>query len=278
MQKYEAIKQPKLAASIFMDGVNKRVRVDDIRGNLSSLLTRLKNEVESAQCEKLIIKAREYQFKTLLELGFVHEGVVNRYFNGDSVHFMSKFIKDERRTSKYWSEEDDILAAVQELRKHPHKKDIEQSILLAETSDAEKLAHLYKEVFQLYPVPLHDPRYIREAMNKGTIFVCIKENGQVISAASAEIDFQYKNAEITDCATLPQYRKGGFMKNLISKLEDELLSQGIFCSYTIARALSYGMNAVFHQLGYQYRGRLANNCYIYDKLEDMNIWEKDLGQ
>ncbi len=37
------------------------------------------------------------------------------------------------------------------------------------------------------------------------------------------------------------------------------------------------MNAAFHQLGYTYTGRLANNCYIFDKLEDMNIWVKDLS-
>ena len=37
------------------------------------------------------------------------------------------------------------------------------------------------------------------------------------------------------------------------------------------------MNLAFHQLGYTYTGRLANNCYIFDKLEDMNIWVKDLS-
>ncbi|MGR3764722.1 putative beta-lysine N-acetyltransferase [Rossellomorea sp. NS-SX7] len=278
MQKYETIKQSTFSASVYRDGVNKRIRVDDVRGNLPSLLTHLETESGFDQCEKLIIKAREYQFKILLEMGYVHEGEVTHYFNGDTAHFMSKFMKDERRASSYWCDEDAILSSVQKLRRQPHEKIAEQSIQLAEAGHAEELAHLYQKVFQLYPVPLHDPEYIRDAMNKGTIFVCIREDDQVISAASAEVDSQYKNAEITDCATLPHYRKGGFMKNLIAKLEDELRSREIYCAYTIARALSYGMNAAFHQLGYRYRGRLANNCYIYDKMEDMNIWEKDLWQ
>ena len=66
------------------------------------------------------------------------------------------------------------------------------------------------------------------------------------------------------------------MKSLLIKLEEELQERSIFCSYTIARSL-FGMNAAFHQLGYTYTGRLANNCYIFDKLEDMNIWVKDLS-
>ena len=45
------------------------------------------------------------------------------------------------------------------------------------------------------------------------------------------------NAELTNCATLPEYRKHGFMKSLLIKLEEELQEKSIFCSYTIARSL-----------------------------------------
>jgi beta-lysine N6-acetyltransferase len=278
MQKYEKIEQSKLSAALYLDEMNKRIRVDRVRGDLSSLLTYVENKAASFPCEKIIIKAKEHQFSTLLEKGFVHEGIIHHYFNGDRAHFLSRFLNKERRSSDYWSEEDAILSSVQNLGVRPIVKNDDHSILLAGCGEAAELASLYKEVFQVYPVPLQDPDYIKDVMEKGTIFVCICENNQIISAASAEIDETHHNAEVTDCATLPQYRKGGFMKSLITKLEEELLSRGIFCVYTIARSLSFGMNAAFHQLGYQYGGRLANNCYIYDKLEDMNIWEKDLGR
>jgi beta-lysine N6-acetyltransferase len=278
MQKYELIKQTKFSAAVYRDGVNKRIRVDDLQGNLHFFLTHLNNDSQIDNYEKLIIKARESQFMTLIERGFVHEGVINHYFNGDRAHFMSRFMNGERRTNSYWSQEDDLLSTIQKLVVYPSCMDSDTSILVAGTGHAEELASLYKEVFKLYPVPLHDPQYIKDAIKNGTIFVCIRQNEQIISAASAEINFQYKNAELTDCATLPLYRKGGFMKNLIARLEEELLYRDIYCAYTIARALSFGMNAVFHQLGYEYRGRLANNCYIFDKIEDMNLWEKDLGQ
>jgi hypothetical protein len=67
------------------------------------------------------------------------------------------------------------------------------------------------------------------------------------------------------------------MKIILRELEGELKRQGIFCAYSIARSLSFGMNAVLFQLGYKYRGRLMNNCYIYDKLENMNMWVKHLA-
>ena len=100
----------------------------------------------------------------------------------------------------------------------------------------------------------------------------------IVSAASAEVNSQYHNAELTDCATLTNHRKFGLMKNLLERLEAELKQNGIFCAYSIARAQSFGMNAVLHQLGYAYRGRLMNNCYIFDKLENMNMWVKDLSK
>jgi beta-lysine N6-acetyltransferase len=115
-------------------------------------------------------------------------------------------------------------------------------------------------------------------MENGTIFLFVEKEKEIISAASAEINAEQVNAELTDCATLPSYRGGGLMKQLLSGLEEELAKQQIFCVYTIARSLSFGMNAAFKQLGYHYGGRLVNNCYIYDKMEDMNIWWKDLSE
>jgi beta-lysine N6-acetyltransferase len=114
-------------------------------------------------------------------------------------------------------------------------------------------------------------------MEEGTVFYVIETNDKIVSAASADINNKLVNAELTDCATLPEYRKHGFMKVLLMRLEQELIERGIYCSFSIARSLSYGMNACFHQLGYQYTGRMLNNCYIYDKLEDMNVWVKDLS-
>ncbi len=275
MQTYEYIKKPKIEAAIYKDGYNRRLRVDEFRGNPVLLWEYVKKEAQSNLYEKVIVKARRDQSLFFFEKGFILEGGVNAYFNGDKAFFMSKFLTDERRNSSYWRDEDAILQSVQELGRHESGGLIPISV--ATQDHAGQLADLYQEVFKLYPVPLHNPDYVRESMKSGTIFVYIEEEGRIISAASADVSSTCKNAELTDCATRSSYRKGGYMKHLIRKLEWELLNRDIFCAYTIARALSFGMNAVFHQLGYRYGGRLANNCIIFDKMEDMNIWEKDLS-
>ena len=141
--------------------------------------------------------------------------------------------------------------------------------------DAEGLAHLYKQVFKVYPVPVSEPDYIKKSMGDGAIYMAAFKEGTIAGAVSAEVEPVYGNAEMTDCATLPDYRQYGLMQKLISALEDILRGRQIFCLYTIARARSYGMSAVFHKLGYAYRGRLANNCIISEGLEDMNVWVKD---
>lgn len=178
--------------------------------------------------------------------------------------------------SPYWLKEDEIVASIQE---KPLKKDQgtwqdEYVMRKADTQDIHKLAKLYDTVFETYPTPMNEPDYIQKVMEEGTVFYAVEHDGHIVSAASAEINAPYGHAELTDCATLPSYRKLGFMHHLILALEKELQSMHIYVFYSLARALSYGMNQVFYQLGYTYTGRFQNNCYIFDKIEDMNLWVK----
>ena len=189
-----------------------------------------------------------------------------------------KYNNDERRNSIQWAEEDTILSGVK--AKEVTEKIVPKEFLLrkATEADAEELATVFGKVFEVYPTPLNEASYVLQTMKEDdTIYYVYEFEGKIISTASAEMNIKEGNAELTNCATLPEYRKHGFMKSLLIKLEEELQEKSIFCSYTIARSLSFGMNAAFHQLGYTYTGRLANNCYIFDKLEDMNIWVKDLS-
>jgi putative beta-lysine N-acetyltransferase len=124
---------------------------------------------------------------------------------------------------------------------------------------------------------MNNADYVKKMINDGTIFYVVECDKQLVSAASADANQTFHHAELTDCATLPEHRKYGLMKKLLIHLENDLRINGIYCAFSIARSLSFGMNAAFYQLGYQYTGRLTNNCYIFDKLEDMNVWVKDLS-
>ena len=71
-------------------------------------------------------------------------------------------------------------------------------------------------------------------MAEGTIYYVFFYQGKIVSAASAEVNTFYKNAELTDCATLKEHRKYGLMKIILQELERELTEQGIYCAYSIA--------------------------------------------
>jgi len=263
-----------------LDFYNKRLRVDDYSGsNLGGMLERIGRIAEEHDFTKIFVKTRASDWPTLLSLGYMLEGVYKGYFRGEDAFCMALYRDLERRTSDYWIEEDGILTQVLRLPEKPETPAVPDGCVLrkATSNDADRLAALYAGIFRTYPTPMHDPAYIADAMEEGTVFYLLEEQGRLISAASAEINEEYRNAELTDCATLPEHRGGGLMRLLIHALEDELVSQGIDCAYSLSRALSFGMNAVFHQMGYTYGGRLTKNCDIYDKFEDMNLWTKAIG-
>jgi putative beta-lysine N-acetyltransferase len=275
----QKIQKPQFIAETCFDYYNERLRVDDYRGNVNLLEQWLKEIVATHNFHKVIIKTRKEDVSHWLKQGFIYEGVFSNYFNGASAIAMCKYFSNDRRNSSYWLEEDHILSNVQNLLKgNPtNTMPLEYKMRMAEDKDALELAKLYGTVFEVYPTPMDDPEYVLKMIQTGTLFCLITHNDKLVSAASADVNQSYNNAEITDCATLVEHRKFGLMKHLIDQLEKELFNRSIYCCYSIARALSFGMNAVFHQRGYEYKGRLANNCKIFDKYEDMNIWVKNLS-
>ncbi|NIP49233.1 MAG: GNAT family N-acetyltransferase [Phycisphaerae bacterium] len=99
---------------------------------------------------------------------------------------------------------------------------------------------------------------------------------ELVALSSAEVDFNGGNVEMTDFATLSDYRGQGLATFLLDRMEEDVRSGGIQTAYTIARAYSYGMNITFAKHGYQYAGTLVNNTQISGQLESMNVWHKHL--
>ncbi|SDM67795.1 putative beta-lysine N-acetyltransferase [Fictibacillus solisalsi] len=273
------IEQHDIKASICLDYFNERLRVDDYRGNIQSIVKAIHDLAEQHSFSKVIVKARAEHLSELLSLGFLPEAWFSRYFNGSDCVAMCKYYSNERKRSDFWVEEDRIMDKIHS--NPPAKQETvlpeSYSMRQAVPEDGNRLAGLYSKVFEVYPTPMNDSDYIEKTMENGTVYFVIEHQGEVVSAASADINQTYHNAELTDCATLQEHRKYGLMKILIDQLEQELKSRHIYCAYSIARSLSFGMNAVFSQRGYLYQGRLIKNCLIFDKYEDMNLWVKDLS-
>ncbi len=81
---------------------------------------------------------------------------------------------------------------------------------------------------------------------------------------------------MTDFATLPKWRGKGFAQCLLLHMEKTMKRRGIKTAYTIARAMSAGMNVTFSRAGYRFGGRLKNNTNISGNIESMNVWYKQL--
>jgi putative beta-lysine N-acetyltransferase len=279
MGKQENICQPTFAMTLFLDEYNKRLRIDDYRGNVNDIYSYIYKEIDKKTYEKWIIKARAEHLLVWISLGFSLEATVPYYFNGSDAYLLCYYTSQSRQDSGETLKETELLQDVLNLPTSDYSSLSNQLIMRrAISSDAKQLSQLYRQIFTVYPTPLYEEEYLSNLLQEDSLFYIIVDKNDIVSAASAEIDYVYHNAELTDCATLPAYRKYGFMKHLLNALEAELKQRHIFCAYTIARALSFGMNAAFQQLGYTYTGRLTNNCYIYKSLEDMNVWVKDLSK
>jgi len=137
-----------------------------------------------------------------------------------------------------------------------------------------ELAGLYGGVYATYPFPVFDPGYVRYTMEHDVCYLTAWHGGELVAAASAEINRREKNAEMTDFATLSEWRGRGLAGCLLARLESRLAGEGFRCLYTIARSGSVGMNKVFAGAGYAFHGVLVNNCNIGGGFEDMNVWVK----
>lgn len=264
---------------LYLDYFNERLRVDHYRGNMTMILNEINRILEDHSFAKVIFFSQAEHWQQLLSNGFELEAIIKGYFNGTDNYIMTCYKDIERRTSHYWIKEDEILRTllVKKRKSEEVNSPDHYHYRKATAQDADQLAGLYRKVFKIYPTPMNNGSYVEKMINDGSIFYVVECDKQLVSAASADVNYTFHHAELTDCATLPEHRKFGLMKKLLIQLENELRKNSIFCAFSIARALSFGMNSAFYQLGYHYHGRLTNNCYIFDKLEDMNVWVKDLS-
>ena len=138
------------------------------------------------------------------------------------------------------------------------------------------MAELYRLVFASYPFPIHDPSYLRDTMAENIRYFGLWEGDKPVALSSAEMDIPARAVEMTDFATLPAARGAGCAQVLLRRMEDAMRERGKPIGYTIARAVSYGMNIVFARAGYAFTGTLVNNTGIAGQLESMNIWWKRL--
>ncbi len=258
------------------DYYSQRIILLNRSGNIDQIMQQLKTISYKEKAGKIIAYTREQEKSYFEEYGFVQEGIIEGYFRGENAFCYSYFSNVQRKYSYHLVEENRIieetLSAV--YKETPSSKFKTYVIRTASESDAEALAHFLGDNFTSYPTPVHDPDYIKEIMKERALFKIALHNGEIICTASADRNIDLLNAEITDCVTHPGYRGKGLTGHLIHLLEQDLMASGYITLYSLARAISPAINRALRKNGFQYGGRLINNCCIMGNIEDMNIWVK----
>lgn len=269
--------RPVSFSSPILEEGNKRLVVNGYaQGTKPSLFSRqLIGLAESKKLEKIWLWALPTDVPEFLRSGFRIEGSL---FRGNSEEFavsLAYYVSEARGHSDKLQSEKDIIHSVKTEPIHqsqPLSQGIELKFL--NESFARKISQLLTRVFTSYPSPVENPQYIRSLIQQGNIFAGAFSQEKLIGVAAAYPDPVLNRCEMTDCATLEEYRGHSISERLLRILEQEVQKLGSFNLYTLARAQSYGMNRVFYKLGYRYQGCLINNCDIAGSFEDMNLWTR----
>ncbi|GMV41307.1 MAG: hypothetical protein AMXMBFR64_30230 [Myxococcales bacterium] len=273
---------PGYTTRVFFDYYSRRLKVLEFdASDWIALTSRWEYLARANHFDKIFLKATKDDWQTFLSFGFVLEGILKYYFRGEDAYVLSRFRTLERITSERLIEESELIAKLMRMPREVEPNPLPEGYRLEVATPAHipALVRLYRHVFETYPNPLTHPDYLLQTMERNVLYrVIVNAEGEVVSAASAEMEPKVGAAEMTDCATMPSERSRGLMVLLLRALEADLRERGIRTPYTLARAKSIGMNRVFYRLGYEYSGRLVNNCDIYGEYEDMNIWVKRLPE
>ena len=272
----------KLDHSLIQHGpANNRIYLMKVSGqDLPELLDKMDAMAQQNHYTKIFTKV-PLQTKPLFEArGYIEEAVIPGFFHGDTeAVFLSRFVDPQREQDPSQKQLEEILDIAAEKVEQPEIKSLPDGFEIRQvrSDEAEAMAAIFKVVFESYPFPVHDPDYLRETMETHIEYYAAYENGTMVAVSSAEMDTEAENVEMTDFATLPDYRGKGLASCLLSYMENRMLEKGIQTGYTIARALSAGMNITFARAGYTYAGTLTNNTNICGQLESMNVWYKLLS-
>mgnify|MGYP002630444916 CR=1 FL=1 len=209
------------------------------------------------------------------EAGFRREGAIRGFFSdGAEAVIWARYSGEERAVETRQDDHEKTLKiALSKERSNPALPDGYTS-RPAVPNDSEQISILMNSVFEDYASDISPEHLSRQIATLQTLFQVIEDaDRKLVAAASAELDVGRQVAEITDCVTLPEHRGLGLSSGAVGALHDNLKGHPrINATYSLARADEIGINCVFHRLGYNYTGRLVNNCRMPNGWESMNIW------
>jgi putative beta-lysine N-acetyltransferase len=251
------------------------------KGDLPGLISKLEDLAEKNSYGKIFAKIPENASEVFLENGYVKEAAIPGFYKGEETGvFLGKFLKEKRARDERSDLIKEVLRVSAEKageKREEKGNDLTYTVRQATPADIAEMGSIYGEVFRSYPFPIHDTQYLLDTMKSHVKYYAACKGEGLVAVSSAEMDRNSKNAEMTDFATLPEFRKKGLAGRLLSFMDESMRDEGMRTVYTIARAVSFGMNITFAKNGYDYAGTLVNNTNIAGSIESMNVWYKRLG-
>ena len=227
---------------------------------------------------KIVCKIPSCYKDCFLQNGYIEEAIIPGFYLGnEAAHFLCFYGDPLRQIEEMKHKYEQVKQIAEEKRGsfQPLVATREIQVEKCTPQDIPAMVDLYQLVFPSYPFPIGDAQYLYETMHDNIEYYHVKKGGQMVALASAEMSFQYKNVEMTDFATLPTECGQGFAGELLHRMEQDMQEKEIYTFYTIARAISIGMNATFTKQNYTFGGRLPNNTDISGHIESMNVWYKN---
>ena len=246
--------------------------------DMPSLLPKLNKLAEQEKYGKIFAKVPARWAATFIADGFGTEALVPGFFRGEEDgHFMGKYLDPTRANDPRQKEIDTTLALAQKTApRQDNSPATEYTARACTTEDCKAMAACYQTIFPSYPFPVHDPAFLATTMAEHVTYFGIWHGKELAALASAELYQRSGHVEMTDFLTMPEHRQQGLAGKLLATMDQEFSQQGLAVAYTIARALSAGMNITFARAGYRHAGMLTNNTQISGSLESMNIWHKQV--
>lgn len=266
---------------IIVDPHNKRIKLlgiapHDLTSHLGSDVLKGIN-VDEYALTKITVYSHSEEEGDWQELGFRREGIIRGFFAGRvDAHIWACYTNRER--SKETNEDLHEQIVETALFKRSTMPSLPSGFrsLVASEADAAEIAELLAAIFTDYPTPINQEYIASQIATRSSHFRLIRDQaGTLAAVASAEIDHRRKTAEISDCATIPEYRGNELMTLLLCRLEKDMHCYfAISNLYALVRADVPGANFTFSKRGYAYSGRLINNCRMPNGWESMNVWHK----
>lgn len=247
--------------------------------NTERIMHILESLAESNGYTKIIARIPERSKLDFLSNSYLEEAHIPAMFHGmEDGYFMSKYFDTDRTDDQNRVEIERIIKDSLDKTEMTYSGNLQKwEIVKMTNGEVQEMAEFYQSVIESYPFPIFDPEYLALTMYDKVEYFGIRDEGKLIALASAEKDKENACAEATDFAVAEDYRRQGLAQQLLVKIEEKMKKENMMTIYTIARALSPGINKAFSKLGYSFAGTLTNNTAIAGSIESMNVWYKSLN-